>query len=183
MVTSAAVVGSGELLTTTSLGARVGFVLLWIILVSTLVNVGVQIELARWTISTGKPAVTGYNDAPPKLFGKSWLSYPGLLNFTQGLIGQAGVLSGGAFAFSMALPVIGEPLSASSLAFWVIMLAAATIGIHFSNSYNVVEKICTVLVVPSPPALSRWSSVCSSHRSPGLLQTWAKDSPSASRQG
>ncbi|MGB3954905.1 MAG: Nramp family divalent metal transporter [Brooklawnia sp.] len=147
MVTSAAVVGSGELLTTTSLGARVGFVLLWIILVSTLVKVGVQIELARWTISTGKPAVTGYNDVPPKLFGKSWLSYPGLLNFTQGLIGQAGVLSGGAFAFSMALPVIGEPLSASSLAFWVIMLAAATIGIHFSNSYNVVEKICTVLVV------------------------------------
>lgn len=147
MVTSAAVVGSGELITATALGAKVGFVLLWIILVSTLVKVGVQIELARWSISTGRSSVTGYNEVPPKFLGKSWMSWLGLLNFSQGLIGQAGVLSAGAFAFSMALPVVGEPLSASSLAFWVVLLVALTITIHLTNSYPIIEKISTVLVV------------------------------------
>ena len=48
MITSAAVVGSGELLTATTLGAQVGFVLLWLVLVSTFLKVWVQMELARW---------------------------------------------------------------------------------------------------------------------------------------
>ena len=51
MITSAAVVGSGELLTATTLGSRVGFVLLWLVLVSTFVKVWVQVELG-WSIST-----------------------------------------------------------------------------------------------------------------------------------
>ncbi len=147
MVTSAAVVGSGELITATALGAEVGFILLWIILVSTIVKVGVQIELARWTISTGKASVTGYNDVKPKIFGKSWMSYLGLLNFTQGLIGQGGVMAASAFAFSVALPVIGEPLSTASLTFWVVLIVAVTIAIHLTNNYAIVERICTVLVV------------------------------------
>lgn len=147
MITSAAVVGSGELITATALGAKVGFILLWIILVSTLVKVGVQIELARWSISTGKASVTGYNDVPPLLWGRSWMSYLGLLNFTQGLIGQGGVLAASAFAFSAALPVLGEPLSAASLAFWVILIVGLTIAIHLTNRYEFVERIATVLVV------------------------------------
>lgn len=147
MVTSAAVVGSGELITATALGAKVGFILLWIILLSTLVKVGVQIELARWSISTGKPSVTGYNDVSPKIFGRSWMSYLGLLNFSQGVIGQGGVLAAAAFAFSAALPVLGAPLSAASLAFWIIVIVAITIGIQISNNYELVERICTVLVI------------------------------------
>ena len=59
MITSAAVVGSGELLTATTLGAQVGFVLLWLVFVSTFVKVAVQIELARWSISTGRAGIDG----------------------------------------------------------------------------------------------------------------------------
>lgn len=70
MVTSAAVVGSGELLTATTLGAQVGFMLLWLVLLSTFVKVAVQIELARWSISTGKAAMTGYDQVPPKIAGR-----------------------------------------------------------------------------------------------------------------
>lgn len=147
MVTSAAVVGSGELLTTTALGAKVGFTLLWIIVVSTLVKVGVQVELARWSISEGKSSITGYNTVPPRILGRGWISWVAIVNFVQCFIGQAGVLSAGAFSFSMALPVIGAPLSASSLAFWVVVLVGLTIGIHISNKYDLVERICTILVV------------------------------------
>ena len=58
MITSAAVVGSGELITATTLGAQVGFLLLWLVLVSTFVKVWVQVELGRWAISTGRSRST-----------------------------------------------------------------------------------------------------------------------------
>jgi Mn2+/Fe2+ NRAMP family transporter len=45
-------VGSGELIAATTLGAQVGFVLLWLVIVSTLVKVAVQVELATTGWST-----------------------------------------------------------------------------------------------------------------------------------
>ena len=65
LILSASIVGSGELIATTALGAEAGFVLLWLVIVSTLVKVAVQVELARWTIATGEPALSGYNKVPP----------------------------------------------------------------------------------------------------------------------
>ena len=86
MITSAAVVGSGELLTATALGAQVGFILLWLVLVSTFVKVWVQIALARWAISTGRPAVSGYDDVPPRIAKRGWMAYLSLLLLAQFLI-------------------------------------------------------------------------------------------------
>lgn len=147
MVTSAAVVGSGELITATTLGAQVGFMLLWLVLVSTFVKVAVQIELARWSISTGKAAMTGYDQVPPKIAGRGWISYVGLLMFLQILIGQGGVLGAAALAMSMILPVGGAPLSAFSLAFWVVVMVLLAIAIHAANKYDIVEKVSTTLVL------------------------------------
>ena len=147
MITSAAVVGSGELMTATTLGARVGFILLWLVLVSTFVKVWVQIELARWAISTGRPAVSGYNDVPPKIAKRGWMAYLSLLLLAQFLFGQAGVISASAFAFSSLFPIGGDPYTPLSIGVWVAILAAGAIGIHIANRYDVVEKISTVLVV------------------------------------
>ena len=138
MVTSAAVVGSGELLLATALGAQAGFVLLWLVLVSTLVKVAVQIELARWSISTGKVALTGYDQVRPRIAGRSWISDLGLLMFIQNILGQAGVLGAGALAFSMVMPIGGAPFSTTSLAFWVTVLVALTIAVHATNRYGVI---------------------------------------------
>ncbi|MET1006484.1 MAG: Nramp family divalent metal transporter [Propionibacteriaceae bacterium] len=147
MITSAAVVGSGELLTATTLGATVGFILLWLVLVSTFVKVWVQIALARWAISTGRPAVTGYNDVPPKIVKHGWMAYLSLLLFAQFLIGQAGVISAAAFAFSSVFPIGGDPYTTLSIGVWVAILAAGAIAIHLANRYDVVENVSTVLVV------------------------------------
>lgn len=147
MVTSAAVVGSGELLTATTLGAQVGFILLWLVFVSSLVKVAVQIELARWSISTGKAAMTGYDQVPPKIAGRGWISYVGLLMFLQIIIGQGGVLGAGALAMSMILPIGGDPFSIPSLGFWIAVMVALAIAIHAANKYDIVEKVATVLVL------------------------------------
>lgn len=147
MVTSAAVVGSGELLTATTLGAEAGFMLLWLIFLSTFVKVAVQIELARWSISTGKTAMTGYDQVPPKIGKRGWISYIGLLMFLQIIIGQGGVLGAGALAMSMVLPIGADPLSTTSLGFWILVMVVLTIAIHAANKYDIVEKVATVLVV------------------------------------
>ncbi len=147
MVTSAAVVGSGELITATTLGAKVGFLLLWLVLVSTIVKVAVQIELARWSISTGKTSIAGYNQVPPKIGGRSWISYIGLLMFLQIVIGQGGVLGSGALAFSMLLPIGGNPFSTLSIGFWVVLFVLLAIAVHVANRYGIVETVSTVLVV------------------------------------
>jgi Mn2+/Fe2+ NRAMP family transporter len=146
MITSAAVVGSGELLTATALGAQAGFMLFWLVFVSTFVKVWVQIELARWTISTGRVAVAGYDDVPPRLGKRGWMAWLVLLMFLQFLTSQAGVISAAAFAFSTLFPIGGEPYSLLSIGSWVAILAVLAILIHVVNKYAVVERVSTVLV-------------------------------------
>lgn len=146
MITSAAVVGSGELITATTLGSRVGMMLLWLILVSTFVKVFIQIEVARWSISTGKPAVFGYDDVKPKIAGRGWPSYIVLAMFFQFMTSQAGVVGAAAVAMSMLIPIGGDPASAVSISIWVWIMIIAAIILHQRNSYNLVEKISTVLV-------------------------------------
>ena len=61
MVLAASIVGSGELIATTTLGAQVGFAALWIILVSCAIKPVVQGELGRYTIATGHTGLEGFN--------------------------------------------------------------------------------------------------------------------------
>lgn len=147
MITSAAVVGSGELLTATTLGAEVGFLLLWLVFVSTFVKVWVQIELARWSISTGKVAITGYNEIPPRAAKRGWMAWLVLLMFVQFLVSQAGVITASAYAFSTLLPFGDDPYALRSIGSWVTILVIIAIGIHATNSYLVVERISTILVL------------------------------------
>lgn len=64
MILVGSVVGSGELLMTTKLGAEAGFVLLWFVLLSCAIKVVVQAELARHTISTGRTFLEVFNSLP-----------------------------------------------------------------------------------------------------------------------
>jgi hypothetical protein len=98
-------------------------------------------------ISTGRPAVTGYNDVPPKIAKRGWMAYLSLLLFAQFLIGQAGVISAAAFAFSSLFPIGGDPYTTLSIGVWVAILAAGAIAIHLANRYEIVENVSTVLVV------------------------------------
>ena len=49
-ILSASVVGSGELIATTTLGAKAGFATLWVILISCLVKIVLQLEFGRQSI-------------------------------------------------------------------------------------------------------------------------------------
>ncbi len=82
MILVGSVVGSGELIVTTKLGAVAGFVLLWFVLLSCFVKVVVQAELARYTIASGQTFMTVFNTLPgPAGPRPGWLTLPWMTVF------------------------------------------------------------------------------------------------------
>ncbi|MEJ3654183.1 Nramp family divalent metal transporter [Actinomycetes bacterium KLBMP 9759] len=147
LILSASIVGSGELIATTTLGAQAGFVLLWMVIISTLVKVALQVELARWTIATGKPALTGYNEVPPKIGSLGWVNVLWLLLALSKLLQVAGIIGGAAVAFSIMFPIGGDPLGFTSLVSWTVFLVVASIALLYSNKYSLIERGAVLLVV------------------------------------
>src|SRR6185295_103545 len=64
VVLSASIVGSGELIATTTLGAQVGYTVLWLIVLSCFAKVFVQAEIGRYTIATGETGLEAFDHVP-----------------------------------------------------------------------------------------------------------------------
>ena len=83
-----AIVGSGELIMTTKLGAEAGFFMLWLVFVSCFGKFVVQAELTRHTISSGKTFLQVFGNLPgpgfqrPAWLSLEWLAAVLLLSFT-----------------------------------------------------------------------------------------------------
>jgi len=141
LVLSAAVVGSGELITTTSLGAKAGFALLWLVIISTAVKVWVQMELARWTILNGRPALDGFRDVGPRIGRLSWINWLWIgMDFAK-MFQRGGIIGGTAAACSILLPIHGGSLSTTSLTIWALIVTGAAILILQTGKYHVVERV------------------------------------------
>ncbi len=75
LVLAGSIVGSGELIMTTKLGAQAGFSLLWFLAVSCVTKVVVQAELARYTITSGQTFLAAFNGLPgPRWKTPRWLT-------------------------------------------------------------------------------------------------------------
>ncbi|HSK99174.1 MAG TPA: Nramp family divalent metal transporter [Rubrobacteraceae bacterium] len=147
LILSASIVGSGELIATTTLGAQVGFAILWLVIFSTLVKVAVQIELARWTISTGEPALTGYDKVPPRFGRVGWINILWIVVALSKLLQLGGIVGGVAVALSVLFPFGGDPLGFASLLVWTIVVVVGSIALLYSNKYSLVERGAILLVV------------------------------------
>ena len=109
MVLAASIVGSGELIATTTLGAQDGFAALWIILFSCSIKPVVQGELGRYTIATGQPASRDRPRAGPALV--AWAGWSGLGVMVALTLLQVGGMYGGV-AQVMHLLVPAVPVTA-----------------------------------------------------------------------
>ncbi len=147
LIMSASIVGSGELIATTTAGAKVGFALLWLVILSTFVKVAIQIELAKWSITTGQTGLTGFNRVPPRVGRGGWMTWLWLLMAIAKITQMGGVVGGTAVALSMLFPFGGDPLNKTTLTIWTIAVIASSIALLFSNKYGFIERVSTVLVV------------------------------------
>lgn len=141
LILSAAIVGSGELIATTVLGAKAGFAVLWVILLGCLLKVAVQLQYGRHAIMHGQASFPAWNAGKgPRLFGLHWSVFFGVIYLLGMLIGQGGVLGGAAQAAQFAMPDV--PTEAVAIGIGV-MLAL----LIFRGSYRYIEILATVFNV------------------------------------
>jgi Mn2+/Fe2+ NRAMP family transporter len=161
IILAGSIVGSGELLLTTSLGAEYGFAFLWLILFSCIVKVFVQIELGRYAISAGKPTLGALNEFPGPRLGAHWLVWWWFIMLLA-TISQLGAMIGGvAQALNLALPqgssALVDALSGLSPQWaeairshpehpWAFLTALAAVGLLLAGGYLTIERVTTLLV-------------------------------------
>lgn len=141
-ILSASVVGSGELIATTSLGAKAGFVTLWVILVSCLVKIVLQLEFGRQSILRGVSAMNLMNALPGPRFGKqrvSWGAWSWLLLWVFKPLQLGGIIGGVAIILNIVFPLFSIPV-------WTLITASVVIGVMLFGFYNVIEKISLVFM-------------------------------------
>jgi manganese transport protein len=139
-ILSASIVGSGELVATTQLGANAGFVAMWVILVSCLVKVAVQLEFGKRAIMTGETTFASFNTLPGPRIGRAhcsiwiWLLLM-VFKFLQvgGIVGLIAVL------LNMAIPEIG-------IYYWLAVVVAVVGAIVFSGYYRVLESLSVAMI-------------------------------------
>jgi Mn2+/Fe2+ NRAMP family transporter len=141
-ILSASVVGSGELIATTTLGAKAGFITLWVILVSCLVKIVLQLEFGRQSITRGVSAMNLMNRLPGPRFGRkqvSWAAWSWLVLWLVKPLQLGGIIGGVAIILHMALPSLSIPL-------WTMVTALVVIGVMLFGFYEVVEKLSIVFM-------------------------------------
>ena len=115
LIVAGSIVGSGELIATTAVGAEAGFWLLWIIIIGCVIKVFAQVELGRYSIYSGRTTMDGMNEVPgPRLGfpagrGRSirgnWLVWYWLVMFLASLAQLGGIVGGVGQALSISVPI------------------------------------------------------------------------------
>ncbi len=109
LIIAANIVGSGELIMTTRTGATAGIGLLWLILVGCMVKVFVQLELGRFSISSGETTLTALSRVPgPRVGRLNWvvLLWAVMAVTTVGQLG--GIVGGVSQAAAITIPITGD---------------------------------------------------------------------------
>ncbi|MBL8227402.1 MAG: Nramp family divalent metal transporter [Bryobacterales bacterium] len=139
MILSASIVGSGELIATTTLGAEVGYVALWVILISCLIKPSVQSELGRYTIATGKTGLDGFDQVPGPRWKVSWVVWMWAFMVLMTMF-QIGAMFGGV------AQVLNQLVPSVPVNWWVPVLAAITLALLLTGGYERVETLATIKV-------------------------------------
>ncbi|MBI4910684.1 MAG: Nramp family divalent metal transporter [Acidobacteria bacterium] len=139
MILSASIVGSGELIATTTLGAEVGYVALWVIIISCLIKPVVQSELGRYTIATGETGLAGFNQVPGPRLKVNWIVWMWAAMVLLTMF-QIGAMFGGV------AQVLNQLMPTISVNMWVPALALITLALLLSGGYERVEKLATIKV-------------------------------------
>lgn len=142
-ILSASVVGSGELISTTTLGAKAGFVTLWVIIVSCFVKVAIQLEFGKQAIRTGETVMTSLNRLGGPRFGKqnaNWSLWTWLFLWLFKPLQLGGIIGGVAIALNMAFPSI-------SITWFAIIVGIIVAALVFKGYYFFIEKMSVVLML------------------------------------
>jgi manganese transport protein len=139
-ILSASIVGSGELIATTTLGARAGFTAFWVIIVSCFVKVAIQLEFGKHAILTGETAMQSFNKLPgPRINKSGWAVWGVFLLTLMKVVQVGGMLGGTALVLNMLFPSI-------SIVLWAAAIAVLSFVLLYRGLYGVIEKSSLVMI-------------------------------------
>lgn len=139
-VLSASIVGSGELIATTTLGAQAGFVTFWVIIISCLVKVTIQLEYGKHAIHSGETAMAAFNKLPGWRLGKAnWTIWTWVGVMFLKILQMGGIIGGVAITLNMAFPVLSIPI-------WTLITGLASSLLVFRGHYNFVERFSLIMI-------------------------------------
>ena len=139
LIISANIVGSGELIVTTKLGADVGFIMLWFIILGCLIKVFVQLELGRYAISKRKTTLEVLNAVPGPKFVVSWLVWIWTLMYGAIFFQLSGMVGGLAQVFNLA----GSDLSHTVLA---ILITGSCAILLYVGRYKFIQNFSSIMI-------------------------------------
>lgn len=135
IIIAASIIGPGTVTTTSSTGAKYGYMLLWCCIVSAILAYILNEPGLRWTLKTGKTMLEGIREMNPILSKVTFIAL-----FVGALAYQTGNYLGAAMAINLLVP--GLSISAA-----LVILSAFSVVIAFVGRYKVLENVNTGLVV------------------------------------
>jgi len=144
IIISGSIVGSGEIILTSRLGAAAGFVLLWWVLLSCWIKSLIQAELGRYVLVTGDTYVRAMNRIPGKLPGPrgpvSFAIVLQLIALVPGIMGLGGIIGGAGQALTLLVPSVPSTWTTG-------LVCVLVIGLLVSGSYVLLERAMLALVL------------------------------------
>ncbi len=139
LILTATLVGSGELVITTLLGAELGFVALWIIIGTCVLKVALQETLGRFVVSAGETSLTTFDKLPGPRLVVGWAVWVWLAITLFTLLQLGGVVNVVGESVHLIFPV----LSAEA---WGPICCGLGFLILISGRYKLVERVSVILV-------------------------------------
>jgi Mn2+/Fe2+ NRAMP family transporter len=140
IILSGSVIGSGELLVTTRMGAQFGYIFLWGVILCCVIKYFVQVEIGRYCISNNLTSIQAFNRFPiAKIRKTSVLNiffFAIMAMITPGLAGVFGSCAGLLYSLFPTIPA----------RLWGLILFASVTAFLWRGTYKDLEKIIMVLV-------------------------------------
>ncbi len=139
IILAASIVGSGELIATTTLGAEVGYAALWVIVLSCLIKPIVQAEMGRYIIASGETGLASFNHVPGPRAKVNWIVWAWAVMVLITMM-QVGAMFGGVSqVMNLLIPAISVKL-------WVLIFAGITLALLLGGGYDRIERLAMVKV-------------------------------------
>jgi len=139
-IVSASIVGSGELIATTTLGAKAGFVTLWIIIFSCIIKVAIQLEYGKNAICHGETVMKSFGYlGGPKFHGTNWTVWTWFFLWIVKPLQVGGILGGVAIILHMWFPGIGIPA-------FTILNAIIVASLVYKGYYRFIQHFSLALM-------------------------------------
>ena len=125
---------SGELIATTTLGARFGYTMMWLIIISCLIKAVVQAVLGRYIISSGETTLIAFSRVPGPRFLVNWVVGCWFAATVAVLFALTGMYIGVSQVMHSLFPSV-------SVTAWVLTFMVITLALLLGGAYPRVEKI------------------------------------------